>query len=143
VITTFKVGSAAVFATVLLVAFTVAACDKPAANGDTAAGSSTVTASNLTAKVAEARTPQDHEAIAAYYEQRARDSERESAGDRDLQGRYENRWPHDRHPMGPGAHDHLNKLTESHESDAHHFQDMAAWHHEMARSTEGTSNARE
>ena len=138
-----RVGRVAVLATVLLAALTVSACDKQTANGGAATDSSTITNANLPAKLAEARTPQDHEAIATYYEQRARESERESADDRELQGRYEHRWPRDRHPMGSGAHDHLNQLTEGHESGARHYREMAAWHHEMARSAGGTANGRE
>lgn len=138
-------GRLTVLAVALVACAALTACDKQTASETNGASnaSGTVTQANVAQKVVQAQTPQDHEAIAAYYEIRAREAERESTEDRDLQGLYEQRWQRDHHPMGSGARDHLDDLTESHESGARHYRAMATWHHDMARSAEHDSTARE
>lgn len=123
----------------------IAGCDNRtgSAAANVTASPTTVTEANVAQKVAEARTPADHEAIASYYEFRAQGTQREFEEDRELQQRYERRMQRDNHPMAAGASDHLHGLSEGHEAGAKHYRAMAEWHHEMARSAEQSTTVAE
>lgn len=129
----------------LLAAGGLAGCDKQTGSAATnaAASPTVVTEANVAQKVAEAREPADHEAIASYYESRAQGAQREFGEDRGLQESYEHRMQRDNHPMAAGARDHLRGLSEGHEASAKHYRAMADWHREMARSAEQASAAAE
>jgi len=112
---------------------TLGGCDK-APNKETAVSS--VTSANLADKVEQARTPADHEALAQYYEEQARVTERETAGEREARTRYERRWRPDDHSMGSRAREYYGRMGEGREEDASRYRGMAEWHREMATRAE-------
>lgn len=131
----------ALLATLLAAAAAISGCDKQSTTEALAANS--VTDANVADKVDQATTAADHQAIAAYYDARAQSAQRQFAEDGELQERYERRWQQDSHHMGSGPRGHIGDLRRGHETDAQHYQSMAAWHREMARASEGPDTPRE
>lgn len=125
-------------ATLIIIALAGAAvlggCDKRAPNEG--AATSGVTSANLADKVDQARTPADHQALAAYYEEQARRTQREASAEREAGTRYERRWNPDDHPMGRGAREHYNHMLEGREEGASDYRAMAEWHRQMATHAE-------
>lgn len=119
-------------------AVVLAGCDK-----NTTDETSSVTDANVTQKVEQARTPADHQDLAAYYDARAQQAERDGTEERELKGQYERRWQPGDHPMGPGAGRHFESLAEEHQATASHYRAMGQWHREMAERTEKSSAAAE
>ena len=91
-----------------------------------------MTSANLADKIEQARTPADHQALAQYYEDRARVAQREIAEEQEARTRYERRWNPDDHPMGRSARDHYKHMMEGREGGASGYRGMAEWHREMA-----------
>jgi hypothetical protein len=116
---------------VLVGATALAGCDRRASS-DEGVVTSGVTSTNLADKIEQARTPADHEALAKYYEERARVAQSETAQEQEVRTRYERRWNPDDHPMGRGARDHYNHMIEGRDGEASSYRAMAEWHRQMA-----------
>lgn len=89
-----------------------------------------VTDANLVEKIEQAHTPADHAALADYYEEQARQAEREGSVRRSAQGHYE-RWP-----RGDTTADvvyHYERLIEGYERTASESRAMADWHRRLAQ----------
>ena len=123
---------------VLLLAIALAGCDRRMTGDDGG-----VTSANLADKIEQARTPADHEALARYYEDRARVAQREAAEEHEARTRYERRWNPENHAMGRGARDHYNHLREGHEEGARSYRGMAEWHRKMAERAQHEQDAEE
>ena len=130
--TTMLVSTRTLLMIALVSAAALGGCDKRSSN-DPVAATSSVTRATLAEKVEKARTPADHEALAKYYDERARLAQAEAVDEREARTRYEQRWnPHD-HPMGRGAREHYNHMIEGREGGARDYHAMAEWHREIAR----------
>ena len=116
-------------------------CEKPTPTASTATGG--VTSENLAAKVDQARTPADHQALAQYYDEQAGVVQREVADEKEAQTRYAHRWNPDEHPMGRGPREHYGHMIEGREGGARHYRAMAKWHREMATRAEHEQVANE
>ena len=105
-------------------------CNKETSSDQAAA--SGVTEANVAQKVESASTPDDHEALAKYYDERARLAQAEAASEGEARTRYERRWNPVDHPMGGRAREHYNHMIEGRERGASDYHAMAEWHREMA-----------
>lgn len=92
------------------------------------AQSTVVTDDNLDQALANAKTPADHEAIAAYYDKEAADNEAKAKLHHAVHHDYEKF-----HLKPPDMANHCNELAKSFERAARLDKDLAAEHHAMAK----------
>lgn len=98
-----------------------------------------ITDGTLVERLAQARTPVDHENLAIYFDEQAAAAERMSAECRKLHQRYEHTLRSlEASGTAPGLLGHFNDLIENHRRNAGSYRALAAWHRRQA--TEGTGN---
>jgi len=132
----FPSRSATLMIAVLAGALALASCNRNAPSQYATTTASSVTDTNVADKVQQAASPADHQNLATYYDAQAQAAEREAGADRELRGRYENRWKPGDHPVEPGALEPYDHLIEGREDDVREYRALAEWHREMARHTE-------
>lgn len=110
-----------------------------AAAGCATTNSSGVTDANLNQRIQQASTPADHAAIAAYYDEQARDSERLRRERQDARRHYAHVPAGVYYPTGttPGILEHYDRLIEGYDQTARESRALSHWHQRLAESAEG------
>lgn len=129
---TTKLGTRILLIIALFGATALVGCDKRTSEGQ-ATASGGVTDANVATMIESASTAADHEALAKYYDERARLAQAAAASDSEARTRYDRRWNPNEHPMGGRAREHYNHMVEQREGEAGDDHAMAEWHREMAQ----------
>lgn len=94
-----------------------------------------VTEDNVSQMIASAKTPADHQAIAAYYEQQAAEAKKKAALHRNQADTYRKL----NIPKPVGMAEMCDEIAAMWDKTAHHYSKLAKAHQQMAKSAGGTS----